>query len=136
MTIAPPTQQDRRILRNFGLLMGGVFAGVFGLLLPWWRDHPTSWWPWVLGAVFAVPALMWPAGLGPVYRLWMRFGHVLGWINTRIILAVVFYFLIAPIGVLYRLLAKDPMRRNLERDVSSYRISTPVNARDDMEKPF
>jgi hypothetical protein len=51
----------------------------------------------------------------------MIVGHVLGWINTRIILGAVFYLIVTPIGAVRRLLGKDPMGTK-KADVESYRI--------------
>ena len=53
----------------------------------------------------------------------MAAGHVLGWINTRIILGVIFYFIVTPIGIVRRWLGKDPMGRQLRPDLASYRIN-------------
>jgi hypothetical protein len=52
----------------------------------------------------------------------MTVGEVLGWINTRIILGVLFYLLFTPIGLCMHLRGKDPMRRALSPEAESYRI--------------
>jgi hypothetical protein len=52
----------------------------------------------------------------------MLIGHVLGWINTRIILGFVFYVVVTPIGLYRRLLGKDPMGRQLRPELDSYRV--------------
>ena len=49
-------------------------------------------------------------------------GEVLGWINTRIILGVLFYLLFTPLGLCMRLRGKDPMRRTLSPEAESYRV--------------
>jgi hypothetical protein len=67
-------------------------------------------------------AFVWPSSLTQVYRLWMIVGEVLGWLNTRIILGVLFYALFTPIGLYMRLRGKDPMRRTLAPEVESYRV--------------
>jgi hypothetical protein len=69
-----------------------------------------------------VLALAWPRSLTHVYRLWMTVGEVLGWINTRLILGVIFYLLFTPLGVCMRLRGKDPMRRTLSPEAESYRV--------------
>ena len=73
-------------LRSFGVVTGAIMAILFGVVLPWLLGHAFPWWPWVVGGVLVLSALVFPAGLRPVYRIWMTFGHALGWINTRIIL--------------------------------------------------
>jgi hypothetical protein len=52
----------------------------------------------------------------------MALGHILGWINTRIILSVVFYLVVTPTGMIRRLLGKDPMGKVIRSDLNSYRI--------------
>jgi Saxitoxin biosynthesis operon protein SxtJ len=52
----------------------------------------------------------------------LALGHIMGWINTRIILGVVFYFVVTPIGMIRRLLGKDPMGKEIRTAVKSYRI--------------
>jgi hypothetical protein len=69
-----------------------------------------------------VLGLTWPRSLTHVYRLWMRLGEGLGWINTRLILGVVFYLLFTPLGLYMRLRGKDPMRRTLAPEAESYRV--------------
>jgi len=69
-----------------------------------------------------VLALAWPRSLTQVYRLWMTVGEVLGWINTRIILGVIFYLLFTPLGLLMRLRGRNPMRRTLTPEAESYRV--------------
>jgi hypothetical protein len=61
--------------------------------------------------------------LGRALQPWMAVGHIMGWINTRIILGVVFYFVVTPIGIIRRMLGKDPMGKKIESDLKTYRIS-------------
>ncbi|MEW6297931.1 MAG: SxtJ family membrane protein, partial [Thermodesulfobacteriota bacterium] len=90
-------------LRRFGLLVGGIFAliGLWPVVL---RSEEPRAWALVLGGLLILPALVWPRGLGPVYRGWMTIGHALGWVNTRLLLGLVFYGLITPMGLVRRFL--------------------------------
>ena len=81
---------DKKELRKFGLIFAVFFLLFFGLLIPWIWDKSTPNWVWYVSGTFAAVALVLPVALGPVYRIWMKIGHVLGWINTRIILGLVF----------------------------------------------
>jgi hypothetical protein len=133
---APQTAPSRKDLRNFGLIMAGMIALFFGLLLPWLGPMPVSVWTWVVAAGFALVGLVLPAVLGPVYRVWMKLGHVLGWINSRIILGIVFYAFVLPMGLVMRLFGKDPMARRLEREKTSYRVASKPAPREQLERPF
>jgi hypothetical protein len=127
---------DRLELRKFGLVFASGIALVFGLLLPWLFEKPWPLWPWMIAAVFAATALLLPQLLRPVFWLWMKLGHVLGWINTRIILGITFLILFIPVALLFHLLGKDPMKRRLDPSLHSYRINSEHLPRERMEKPF
>lgn len=130
------TQLSNQDLRKFGLLTGFIFSALFGVLLPWLFTHPTPYWPWILGSTLAVWALLHPRSLSPVYNLWMKIGHVLGWINTRIILAIMFYLLFLPIAIIMKIFGKDPLHKKLDRNLSSYRTETTPQPKEHIEKPF
>ncbi len=129
----PPADKE---LRSFGLLMGCFIAGLFGLLFPWLWNLKFVLWPWVVGSVFVLWALALPATLAPVFRGWMIVGGILGWINTRIILALVFYLLFFPLGRVMRLWGWDPLRRAWKKEGISYRIQSKALDRKQMERPF
>lgn len=127
---------DNSGLRKFGLMMAGVICVLFGLFFPWLLDRGIPHWPWILGAVFATPALLFPAALKPVYRGWMKVGHALGWFNTRLILGILFYLLVLPMGLIMRLFGKDPMARKLDQATTSYRVKSVSQPKDHLEKPY
>lgn len=127
---------DNAGLRKFGLMMAGVIGLLFGLFFPWLLDRSIPTWPWIAGGLFAVPALLYPKALKPVYTLWMKIGGVLGWINTRIILGLLFYVIVFPMGLIMRLAGKDPMQRKLDKQTASYRIKSTQHPKENLEKPF
>ena len=91
--------------RQFGFLFAAVF--VLAAFWPLWPLHaPKVYWLAGAGAWLAA-ALIYPKLLAPFYRAWMAFGHVLGWINARIILGVVFFVVVMPVGLVMRLFGKD-----------------------------
>lgn len=112
---------DTKQLRSFGLLVGGVFA-VIGLWPALLRGHEFRLWALILAGLLLLPGLVMPRRLRPIYQIWMAIGHVLGWINTRIILGVIFYGLFTPVGLAMRLWSKDPMRRTFEPAADTYRL--------------
>lgn len=124
-------------LREFGLVTGGIVAVLFGLLLPWlFSAERFPLWPWLVAAGLGGTGLIVPMALRPVYRVWMAFGHVMGWINTRIILGVAFYFIFTPVSLGLWLLRKDPMARKLIASQPSYRVPSSQHDPKHMENPF
>ena len=123
-------------LRNFGLLFAIFFVALFGLIIPLIRGHSLPNVPWIIASVFVFLAIIFPIALQPIYQIWMRFGLVLGWVNSRIILGIIFYGLVLPMGVLMRLLKRDPMHRQFQEKLDSYRLSSHSVPKSSMETPY
>ena len=122
-----PSEQTPQQLRSFGLLVGAGFA-VIGLWPTVWRGEMFRVWALLLTGGLCFFALRRPTALRFIYRGWMWLGHVLGWINTRILLGLVFYILFAPIGFLLRMSKRDPLPRVLDRQAQTYRtVRRPRN---------
>jgi Saxitoxin biosynthesis operon protein SxtJ len=125
----------RRQLRDFGLLVGGIF-GVIGLWPLLWRQQSPRLWAVTLAVVLVLPALVAPRVLTPAYRAWMKLAEVLAWINTRIVLGVVFYGVVTPIGLVMRLAGHDPMRRRFDQGGESYRVRCTPRPASHMMRQF
>ena len=132
----PTAPADCKQLREFGLVFAAGLVVMFGLLLPWLAERPWPVWPWVAAAVFLALALIYPPAFKPLNALWLRIGHVLGWINTRIILGVVYFAIFLPAGLMLRALHKDPMHRKLDASAASYRVPSKSAPNQQMERPF
>ena len=111
----------KKTLRQFGLMVGGIFLFI-GLWPFVWRQEAVRIWVVVPGGLLAAAGLIVPGVLKHVYRGWMWVGHVMGWINTRIILGVLFYGVVTPMGLAMKLAGRDPMRRAFEPDAQTYRV--------------
>lgn len=71
-----------------------------------------------------------------LYRYWIAFGHVLGWINTRIILGFTYYIIFLPIGIVMKLGGKDPMTRIIDKTQNTYRVPYDKRKKMHVERPF
>ncbi len=103
---------SKKELRKFGLTVGGAFL-VLGSI-SWWRGHEIP--PrvlWTLGTLLVIPGALFPTVLGPVQTAWMKFALVLGHFNTRIILTVLYYLVMTPVGFVMRLF-RDPLDRSMK----------------------
>ena len=78
-------QQQTKGLRNFGLIVGGVFSAIGAWPMVWSGGTPRLWALGLGGALVGLGAIV-PRVLAPIHRGWMFLGHIMGWINTRIIL--------------------------------------------------
>lgn len=126
---------ETKELRHFGLIVGGVFA-VIGLWPMVFRGEGIRLWAAIVGGALVLTGLVLPRSLQPIFRGWMWVGHILGWINTRIILGIVFFGLITPMGVVMRLFGKDAMHRVLVQDIPSYRVVRGSRPRGHMRNQF
>jgi hypothetical protein len=93
-----------REIRKFAWLVGGacVILGLYGL----WRER--SWAQIFLfaGSAVILLGLFSASSLKPVQRAWMAIAVIMGWVMTRVILAALFYLVVTPIGLLFRLSRK------------------------------
>jgi hypothetical protein len=128
-------KEDVPQLRQFGLLVGGIF-GLMGLWPLVWRHQSPRLWALALAVALVVPALLAPRILRPAHRAWMKLAEVLAWVNTRILLGLVFFSLITPIGSLMRLLKRDPMRRQYEPLNDTYRVPSVARPGTHMLRQF
>jgi len=126
----------RKALRNFGLLMACVLLLAGGWL--WWKG--VSSWPWAAGAaaLLAGCGLAVPEVLKPVYRAWMIFAVILGWVMTRVILTVVFYLVVTPISLLGRAFGEQFLQLKKSQGSSSYwvRRTGPPRQKSEYERQF
>lgn len=126
---------DAAGLRQFGLVTGAIIAVLFGLFLPWLLDHGWPLWPWIVAGVLALWGLTAPTTLRPVYRGWMRFGLLLSKITTPIIMGIVFFLVITPVALFFKLTRRDAMRRRFD-DSDSYRQPRDGIRQDSLEHPY
>lgn len=135
MELAAREQLPKHELRNFGLILGALFALFFGLV-PFLRHHEIVRWPWAVAGVLWLAALAYPRILTWPHLGWTRLGHAMGWFNTRVILTVVFMVAVTPLGFILWLFGRDRMRRGFEPKRESYRVPSKARPPESMEKPF
>ncbi len=114
-------KSERKDLRGFGLVVGGVFLaiGIITLL----RHKPVGPYFTAIGAPLVLLGLAAPSVLRPVQRAWMGMAVVMGFVMTRIILSAVFFLVIMPMGVCMRLAGKRMLDLTFDRSRRSYWIT-------------
>ena len=127
----------RQQLRSFGVLVGGVLLAIGAFL--YWRASGAA--PIVtgVGALLVLTGLVVPRVLKPVYIPWMALAVLLGFVMTRVILTVVFVVLFVPIGLIMRLVGRDPLSRKIDREADTYWKQRPpesMSARERMTRYF
>ncbi|MBN1466893.1 hypothetical protein JXA02_14160 [candidate division KSB1 bacterium] len=116
---------SRRGLKKFGLTMA-IMLGLLATLLFIFSSRPQrAWWLAGIAVLLLGLALSYPSSLNPLHRLWMGLALVLGYFMSRILLTILFYFIITPIGLIMRLAGKDILNERIEPDRQSYWIVRP-----------
>lgn len=126
-----PTTEQRR----FGLALGTGLTVLGSILL--WRGKSAG--PWVLGAAAAVLllAILWPRGLGPLERVFARLARVVTATLTYLVLTMTFFLVITPIGLVMRLLRRDPLALKRAPDRCSFWVEVePDGPTTRPEKPY
>jgi hypothetical protein len=133
MAATDPARLTRRAGRRFALSLGVAFLMLGGLSC--WRGHAVA--PCVLGGLgvaFVAAGMLAPDRLSPVHRAWMAMGRGAAKITTPILLGVVYFLVITPIGLLMRLFGRNPLRHR-ERD-DSFWVSMQSGGRSDLDRQF
>ncbi len=127
-----PTGSDRA----FGWTFAAVFLVV--ALLPLVRLAPPRWWAVAVAAAFAAVAVAAPDLLRPLNRAWLRFGELLQRVTNPLILGIIFFGVITPTGLIFRLMRRDLLRLKAVPGADSYWIprEPPGPEPESMRQPF
>ena len=103
--------------KNFGFLFALIFLliGIFQLVR---SSHFVFF--MMAGFMFFTMALLKPLFLQPFRKLWEQFGFILGFINTYIVLILIYFLFFMPFGLIIRLLRKDPLKKRIVLKSESY----------------
>jgi len=116
-------KSGKKELMRFGLIFGIVLAILGGLSLRAGKDNYFLF--FILSPIFISCGLIRPAMLKPIHKLLAAVVDiVLGWFLPRLILCILFYLVITPLGFFMRLFGKDLLDLKLNPSVDSYWIST------------
>lgn len=116
----PKTREPRLLRPRFRYRYVALFA-LIGLL-PLRANHPVRWWAVGLCGLFLVVALLKSELLRPLNRVWTRLGLLMGRVVSPVITAILFYLVVTPTGLLFRLFGKDPLCLVFDPNVKSYWI--------------
>lgn len=106
--------------RGFGLVFAVVFA-IIGLV-PLIDDEPVRMWALGVAVAFLAITLIFPRALRPLNIAWFKFGLLLYKITNPIVMAVMYYIALVPVGLLMKVFGKDPLHRRFDPDAKSYWI--------------
>ena len=125
---------SKKKLREFGFIVGLVFPFLFGWLIPFLNNHSFRVWTLFLSIPILLLSVFIPKKLFYFYKVWMKLGNLLGWINSRVILGLIFILVLQPIALLMKFLGYSPLRKKIlnQNSFKEYRKEIKI----DLKKIF
>jgi len=111
-------KSTQKELRSFGFVVGGMLL-LIGIIL-YFKGNMNYIYFSSIGILLAVLGLSLPEILLPFQKAWMALAVILGFIMTRVILSILFYVVITPIGIIARIFGKDFLDEEINKSKTSY----------------
>ena len=128
-------KSGRKDLKKFGFTIGFILM-MIGLFL-FVREKYSFIYFFSIGLIFICLGIITPIALKTVYKIWMTFAIIIGWVMTRVILSVLFYLIISTIGIFARLVGKDFLNLKSKSNESYWNIRNKERElNQDYEKQF
>lgn len=108
----------KKDIRSFGITIGIILLIIAGFLF-YKEKESFQLFIYIAGSFIGVGLIV-PVILKPIYLIWMMFAVILGWFMTRLILSLLFYLVITPIGLVLRVLGKDLLNLKKQEVQDSY----------------
>ena len=115
-----PTQVTRKELRKFCFTIGVVF-GLFAVFLMW-KSKSSGIYFGYTSVIFLVVGMFIPTFFKHVYIIWMSLAVVMGYVMTRVLLTLIYAVIFTPVGLVIRVLGKDPLQQKWDKNATSYWI--------------
>ena len=113
------TREETEKIRGVSFAVAAVLAVVSRVRL--WRGHdPHAAWFLGVGGALAFAAIFVPAVLRPLHRGWTAAARALLWFNTRLLLSIIFFLVVTPIALGFRIARRDPLERRFGEREASY----------------
>ena len=109
---------SKKQLREFGFLLGLAFPILIGWILPAISGHIFRTWTLWVGIPILILGILKPRMLFYPYKGWIELGNALGWVNSRIILGLVFIVFLQPIALIMRAFGYDPLRKKQDNEIT------------------
>ena len=128
-------KSDKKELKKFGLTFAILFLILGGLL--WWRGKNNYFYHFIISVLFLICSFV-PLLLKPFHKVWMAFALIIGYIMTRVILFILFYFILTPVSVISKVFGNQFLDIKINKTKESYWNYRKVKTfnKSDYEKQF
>jgi hypothetical protein len=127
-----PTARD---IRLFGLVILIGF-GIIGWLFLHRGKTETAHLIWKISGLVAALSIVWPKAATPIYHVWMKFGAVLGFVMSRLVLTIIFFGIVTPVAVFFRLCGRDELKRAKKRVATYWSEHPELDSKEDCKHIF
>ena len=111
-------KSEKSDLRKFGITIGVILLIIAGFLF--WKEKESFQILLTFGITSCILGIAIPFILKPIYWVWMIFATIFGWIMTRVILSLLFYIILTPIGLILRFFGKQFLELRWDKSKESY----------------
>ena len=111
-------KESKKDLRKFGLTIGIIIILIAALLF--WKQKPSFIYFFPVGLFLVLAGIFTPPLLRPLNKGWMIFSVLLGWVMTRVILSVLYYIILTPIGIIAKISGKKFLELKIDKSKESY----------------
>ena len=111
-------KESKKDLRKFGLTVGIVFLAIAAFLF--WKGKESYLALGIVGGFLVIVGLLFPIILRPLNKTWMTLAILMGWVMTRVILTVLFFAVLTPLGFIAKLFGKNFLDLKLDKEQNSY----------------
>ena len=121
------TRIAKKQLREFGFLLGLGFPIIIGWLIPAINGHIFRLWTLYVGFPALILGILKPSLLSYPYKIWIAIGIALGWINSKLILGLVYLIILQPIAIFMKIFGYDPLRKKKSNQLTYREIKKDEN---------
>lgn len=133
----PKQRNEIKDLKQFGSALAAILL-VFGVIN--FLKGRIGFYPWFFGlsVVTILLVLVAPKCIKPIFIVFSKIGHAIGWVNSRIILALIYSIFVTPIAIVMKVIGRDPLNRKIDKKETSHWIkhATVKATKENLEKQF
>ena len=111
-------KESKKELRKFGLTVGITLVAVAVILFLFAKSSYVYF--GIIGGALILASLILPSVLKPLNKIWMTFALLLGWVSSRVILIILYYLVLTPIGFIAKIFRKRFLNLKIEHGAKSY----------------
>lgn len=130
-------RDELKDIKQFGMVLAAMLI-IFSAAQFIKHKILLSQWFFGAGCGMLCVTLLVPKALRPIYKIFLKVAHAIGWFNTRVILIIIYFVLLCPIAVIMKVAGKDLLNRKIDKGALTYWINRAASKvpKEQLEKQF